>query len=387
MMGLALASVGNHEYRRRQGRVAAHARTAAAIRLDKCRRGRTSSPAPNSITSPPARSMPAPARPCSRTTKSSSPSKASRSLHRRGQYTRRADIHLAGRPAGLENLRGAANWWRTRLIPEGRRCWRRGASWCWIQEGQTPTSDLRVPGHLGLIRRHRRRNSRWRDRRRRSAAARPSQTISARSTPGYDPFRRQIRHADLPRCSEAGEEAGFAGRHPRPGRRAPSSTPRSCKGPPEPDRAAPSLRRGHQPPRQPSGRFGHRHAVTQRLQRRREARSAISLRDAQLAATNAAPSGGAVMAFTNPGSVRTGRYEEGRRRGHLRRCLRQPAVPQPAARTPDPDRKADQGHARKQQWLDPEAGADPAGLEGVCPMLGRLPGRMASRVLADRLRR
>ena len=66
--------------------------------------------------------------------------------------------------------------------------------------------------------------------------------------------------------------------------------------------------------------------------------------DAQLAATSAASNGGAVIAFTNPGGVRTDIARQGRRRGDLRRSVRQPAVPQPAG-DDDADRKADQGHA------------------------------------------
>ena len=52
--------------------------------------------------------------------------------------------------------------------------------------------------------------------------------------------------------------------------------------------------------------------------------------DAQLAATRAEIKGGAVIAFTNPGGVRSDITQEGRRRGELWRRVRQPAVPQPA---------------------------------------------------------
>ena len=66
--------------------------------------------------------------------------------------------------------------------------------------------------------------------------------------------------------------------------------------------------------------------------------------DAQLAATRADDNGGAVIAFTNPGGIRTDIVEEAGRRGELCRRVRQPAVPQPAGDA-DADRRADQGHA------------------------------------------
>jgi 5'-nucleotidase len=67
--------------------------------------------------------------------------------------------------------------------------------------------------------------------------------------------------------------------------------------------------------------------------------------DAQLAATRADKDGGAVIAFTNPGGVRDSVSEKGRERGDLRRCLFQPAVPEPAGHA-DADGSADQGRAR-----------------------------------------
>ena len=54
---------------------------------------------------------------------------------------------------------------------------------------------------------------------------------------------------------------------------------------------------------------------------------------------------------------------QGRWRGDLRRHLRKPAVPQPAGDA-DADRKADQGHARAAMARS-EAAADPAGLQGL----------------------
>ena len=91
--------------------------------------------------------------------------------------------------------------------------------------------------------------------------------------------------------------------------------------------------------------------------------------DAQLAATRAEVNGGAVIAFTNPGGVRSDIAEEGRRRGDLWRRVRQPAVPQPAGDA-DADGNADQEHARA-AMARPETAADPAGLEGIQLQLGR----------------
>ena len=91
--------------------------------------------------------------------------------------------------------------------------------------------------------------------------------------------------------------------------------------------------------------------------------------DAQLAATRATSNGGAVIAFTNPGGVRTDIARQGRRRGDLRRSVRQPAVPQPAG-DDDADRKADQGHAGTAMARS-EAAADPAGLERLLLCLGQ----------------
>ena len=91
--------------------------------------------------------------------------------------------------------------------------------------------------------------------------------------------------------------------------------------------------------------------------------------DAQLAATRAEANGGAVIAFTNPGGVRSDITEEGRRRGDLWRRVRQPAVPQPAGDA-DADGNADQEHARA-AMARPETAADPAGLERLQLQLGR----------------
>ena len=98
--------------------------------------------------------------------------------------------------------------------------------------------------------------------------------------------------------------------------------------------------------------------------------------DAQLAATSAAANGGAVIAFTNPGGVRTDIAHEGGWRGDLCRSVRQPAVPQPAGDA-DADRQTDQGHARAAMARS-EAAANPAGLEGIRLCLGRRQGPMAS---------
>ena len=60
---------------------------------------------------------------------------------------------------------------------------------------------------------------------------------------------------------------------------------------------------------------------------------------------------------------------QGKWRGDLRRLVRQPAVPQPA-RDDDADRKADQGHAGTAMARS-EAAANPAGLERLFLCLGR----------------
>ena len=91
--------------------------------------------------------------------------------------------------------------------------------------------------------------------------------------------------------------------------------------------------------------------------------------DAQLAATSAEADGGAVIAFTNPGGIRTDIPRKAGRRGDLRRPVRQPAVPQPAGHA-DADGNANQEPAGA-AMARPEAAADPAGLAGVFLCLGR----------------
>ena len=91
--------------------------------------------------------------------------------------------------------------------------------------------------------------------------------------------------------------------------------------------------------------------------------------DAQLAATSADANGGAVIAFTNPGGIRTDIAKKAGWRGDLRRPVRQPAVPEPAGHA-DADGNADQGRAGA-AMARPEAAADSAGLEGVRLCLGR----------------
>ena len=98
--------------------------------------------------------------------------------------------------------------------------------------------------------------------------------------------------------------------------------------------------------------------------------------DAQLAATSRDADGGAVIAFTNPGGIRTDIPRKGGRRGDLCRSVRQPAVPQPAGHA-DADGNADQEHAGA-AMARPEAAADSAGLEGFQLCLGRRETRMAS---------
>ncbi len=91
--------------------------------------------------------------------------------------------------------------------------------------------------------------------------------------------------------------------------------------------------------------------------------------DAQLAATRSDAAGGAVIAFTNPGGIRTDIAKKADGAVSLCRYLRQPAVPQPAGHA-DADRNADQEHARAAMGRS-EAAADSAGLEGFQLQLGR----------------
>ena len=91
--------------------------------------------------------------------------------------------------------------------------------------------------------------------------------------------------------------------------------------------------------------------------------------DAQLAATSAAANGGAVIAFTNPGGIRTdiARKEDGAVT-YADLFASQPFRNQLVTLTLT--RKADQGHAGAAMARS-EAAADPAGLEGICLCLGR----------------
>ena len=91
--------------------------------------------------------------------------------------------------------------------------------------------------------------------------------------------------------------------------------------------------------------------------------------DAQLAATSSDADGGAVIAFTNPGGIRTDIPRKAGRRGGLRRFVRQPAVPQSAGHA-DADGNANQEHVGA-AMARPEAAADSAGLEGLFLCLGR----------------
>ena len=91
--------------------------------------------------------------------------------------------------------------------------------------------------------------------------------------------------------------------------------------------------------------------------------------DAQLAATSADANGGAVIALTNPGGIRTDITKKQAGERELCRRLRQPAVPQPAGHD-DAVGRADQGRAGA-AMARPEAAADPAGLQRVQLPLGR----------------
>ena len=190
---------------------------------------------------------------------------------------------------------------------------------------------------------------------------------------------RQIRHArhrDRPqaRSRHARRHQRQGRQHHRPHRRRLPRTPSRPRCSKSYDRlAAPIANR-------PAG------SVTETLSRvpNDAGESALGdiIADAQLAATRAATNGGAVIAFTNPGGVRTDIARQGRRRGDLCRPVRQPAVPQPAGDA-DADRKADQGHAGAAMARS-EAAADPAGLERLQLCLGRRKaGRRAHRRRAD----
>ncbi len=91
--------------------------------------------------------------------------------------------------------------------------------------------------------------------------------------------------------------------------------------------------------------------------------------DAQLAATSAAADGGAAIAFTNPGGIRTD--IAGKEDGAVTyaECVREPAVPQ-SARHADADGKPDQEHARAAMARS-KATADSSGLEGFQLHLGQ----------------
>ena len=107
------------------------------------------------------------------------------------------------------------------------------------------------------------------------------------------------------------------------------------------DRAARLLRPAGRADRQPSGGIDHRNAVAH-AQRGRRKRARRYRRRRPAGRDPAEANGGAVIAFTNPGGVRSDITEEGRRRGELWRRVRQPAVPQPAGDA-DADGSADQG--------------------------------------------
>ncbi len=85
--------------------------------------------------------------------------------------------------------------------------------------------------------------------------------------------------------------------------------------------------------------------------------------DAQLAATSDVATGGAVIALTNPGGIRTDLVRASRRQRDLCRRVREPAVSQPAGDA-DADRCAAQGDARAAMGR-PCPAAHPAGLERV----------------------
>ena len=91
--------------------------------------------------------------------------------------------------------------------------------------------------------------------------------------------------------------------------------------------------------------------------------------DAQLAATRSEQDGGAVIAFTNPGGIRTSLPTERGRRRHLRRHLCRPAVRQFAGHV-DADGSADQDAARA-AVAEPAQAAHPAGLERLLVYVGR----------------
>ena len=98
--------------------------------------------------------------------------------------------------------------------------------------------------------------------------------------------------------------------------------------------------------------------------------------DAQLAATNAAANGGAVIAFTNPGGVRTdiARKEDGAVT-YADLFASQPFRNQLVTLTLT--RQTDQGHAGTAMARS-ETAADPAGLEGFHLCMGQQQSRTAS---------
>src|SRR5262249_19944143 len=100
--------------------------------------------------------------------------------------------------------------------------------------------------------------------------------------------------------------------------------------------------------------------------------------DAQLAATRAEPDGGAALAFTNPGGIRTDILKREDGMGHLRGPVRLPAVRQPACH-PHALGGADQAVARA-AVAPAAAAAHPAGLEELFLPVGcRTAGRRAGR--------
>ncbi|MGY4446503.1 5'-nucleotidase [Bradyrhizobium sp. i1.3.1] len=90
--------------------------------------------------------------------------------------------------------------------------------------------------------------------------------------------------------------------------------------------------------------------------------------DAQLAATKDAKDGSAVIAFTNPGRHPHRHCSEGERRGVVRRTVREPAVPQ-SPRYDDAHGQPAQGHAGAAMARS-EAPADSPGVERVQLHLG-----------------
>ena len=98
--------------------------------------------------------------------------------------------------------------------------------------------------------------------------------------------------------------------------------------------------------------------------------------DAQLAATRDAKDGGAVIALTNPGGIRTDIIPKENGAVSYGDVVRQPAVPQPA-RHDDAHGQPAQGHAGAAMARS-EAAADPPGLERVQLQPGMQRSRSAS---------